>query len=625
LNFALIIHQGNHMNASLTRHRNLLLGYLRPQWPQVTLLAVLLLSGIGLELLNPQILRSFIDTAAQGGEIAQLTRAALLFIGVALIQQLVTVVATYMSQSVGWTATNALRTDLLAHCLGLDMAFHKAHSPGELIERVDGDVTALATFFAQFVILVLGNVLLLIGVLALMFREDWRAGAALTLFALFALAVLRHSSKFAVPALIEERAASATLFGFLEERLAGLDDIRANGAGAHVLRGFQRVAGDLYEKAWRAGVRGATLFGVVAALFALGYGLALGMGAYLYHAGAITIGTVYLFFQYTELLRHPLEDISDQLREFQKASAGVGRIRQLAAIEPTVLDGAGAPFPPGALEVAFDHVVFEYADEPRTEGRGLRTNDSQGTGDWKLGTESNNESPTPNSVLSDISFTLAPGRVLGLLGRTGSGKTTLTRLLFRLYDLSSGSIRLGGVDLRTARLGDLRARVEIVTQDVQLFQASIRDNLTLFDRSIDDARITTMLDQLGMAGWFAALEHGLDTELGPGGGGLSAGEAQLLAFARVFLQDPGLVILDEASSRLDPATERLIERAVDRLLAGRTGIIIAHRLATVQRAEEIMILESGRIIEHGPRELLASARDSRFATLLRAGMEELLA
>ena len=587
------------MNVSLTRHRNLLLGYLRPQWPQVALLATLLLSGISLELLNPQILRAFIDTAAQGGAIEQLTRAALLFIGVALIQQLVTVVATYMSQSVGWTATNALRADLLAHCLGLDMAFHKAHTPGELIERVDGDVTALANFFAQFVILVLGNVLLLIGVLALLFREEWRAGTALTLFALFALAVLRRSSEFAVPALIEERAASATLFGFLEERLAGLDDIRANGAGAHVLRGFQHVARDLYEKAWRAGVRGASLYGVVAALFALGYGLALGMGAYLYHAGAITIGTVYLFFQYTELLRRPLEDISDQLREFQKASAGVGRIRQLAAIEPTVLDGSGATFPPGALEVAFDRVMFEYADErPKTEDERPDTPDDDASSfvlrpPALSGVEGSSSVLSPqSSVLSDISFTLAPGRVLGLLGRTGSGKTTLTRLLFRLYDLSSGAIRLGGVDLRAARLGDLRGRVGIVTQDVQLFQASIRDNLTLFDRSIADERIMAMLDQLELAGWVATLKHGLDTELGPGGGGLSAGEAQLLAFARVFLQDPGLVILDEASSRLDPATERLIERAVDRLLAGRTGIIIAHRLATVQRADEIMILEA---------------------------------
>ena len=213
--------------------------------------------------------------------------------------------------------------------------------------------------------------------------------------------------------------------------------------------------------------------------------------------------------------------------------------------------------------------------------------------------------------------------MLGLLGRTGSGKTTRTQLLFRLYDLSEGPSACAAPSC--ARHGwAICARVGIVTQDVQLFQASIRDNLTLFDRSIADERILAVLEQLELAGWVSSLKHGLDTELGPGGGGRSAGEAQLLAFARVFLQDPGLVILDEASSRLDPATERLIERAVDRLLAGRTGIIIAHRLATVQRADEIMILEHGQIIEHGPRELLANVPNSRFATLLRAGMEELL-
>jgi ABC-type multidrug transport system fused ATPase/permease subunit len=602
------------MNTSLTRHRNLLLGYLKPQRLRVALLAVLLLGGIGLELLNPQILRSFIDTAAQGGAIAQLTSAALLFIGVALIQQLVTVAATYMSQSVGWTATNALRADLLAHCLGLDMAFHKAHTPGELIERVDGDVTALATFFAQFVILVLGNLLLLLGVLALLFREDWRAGLALTLFSLAALLVLNRSSNFAVPAMTEERAASANLFGFLEERLAGIDDIRANGAGPHVMHGFQKVARELYLKASRAGVRGASLFSVMSALFALGYALALGMGAYLYQAGAITIGTVYLFFQYTELLRRPLEEISDQLREFQKASAGVTRIRQLAALEPTILDGPGAAFPPGALAVEFESVSFSYAE-------------SVVGGPLSVAEERSDGPPTTDNgprTLNEITFKLEPGKVLGLLGRTGSGKTTLTRLLFRLYDVTSGTLRLGGVELRAARLAELRRCVGIVTQDVQLFQASVRDNLTLFDRSIADARILAMLDDLGLAGWVAALPKGLDTELGPGGGGLSAGEAQLLAFARVFLQDPGLVILDEASSRLDPATEQLIERAVDRLLRDRTGIIIAHRLATVQRADAIMILERGRIVEHGPHQLLANDPGSRFAQLLRVGMDEVL-
>jgi ABC-type multidrug transport system fused ATPase/permease subunit len=226
-------------------------------------------------------------------------------------------------------------------------------------------------------------------------------------------------------------------------------------------------------------------------------------------------------------------------------------------------------------------------------------------------------------ILHDLSFHVAPGEVLGLLGRTGSGKTTISRLLLRLYDPSSGAVLLGGVDLRAAHIADVRRHIGMVTQDVQLFHATVRDNLTLFDRATDDGRIMRALAELGLAEWCRALPHGLDTMLGAGGSGLSAGEAQLLAFTRVFLKDPGLVILDEASSRLDPASERLIERAVDRLLAGRTGIIIAHRLGTIQRADMVMILEEGRIREYGSRAALAVDPRSRLAHLLRAGLEEM--
>jgi ATP-binding cassette subfamily B protein len=220
---------------------------------------------------------------------------------------------------------------------------------------------------------------------------------------------------------------------------------------------------------------------------------------------------------------------------------------------------------------------------------------------------------------------LQPGQVIGLLGRTGSGKTTLSRLIFRLYDPTAGAIRLAGVDLRDLALADLRARVGMVTQDVQLFAASVRENLTLFDTAISDERIEAALRELGLWDWVQALPNGLETQLGAGGQGLSAGEAQLLAFVRVLLRDPGLVILDEASSRLDPATGRLLEKAVTRLLAGRTGIIIAHRLATVQRADSILILEHGRTVEYGVRAELAADPNSRFAQLLVTGMEEVLA
>ena len=201
----------------------------------------------------------------------------------------------------------------------------------------------------------------------------------------------------------------------------------------------------------------------------------------------------------------------------------------------------------------------------------------------------------------------------------------MARLIFRLYDPQSGCIEINGEDVRNAHLETLRRNIAIVTQDVQLFRASVRDNLTFFDRSISDEQILATLEELELADWYRSLPQGLDTELDTGSRSLSAGEAQLLAFTRVFLRNPGLVILDEASSRLDPATEQRLERAVDKLLQNRTAIIIAHRLGTVHRADEIMILDAGRVSEYGDRKQLAADPDSRFYQLLQTGLEEVLA
>jgi ATP-binding cassette subfamily B protein len=292
------------------------------------------------------------------------------------------------------------------------------------------------------------------------------------------------------------------------------------------------------------------------------------------------------------MLRLPLERLSRQMNSFQQATGGIVRVRELLATRARVADGPGAPFPQGALSVELDRVSFAYGAEP---------------------------------VLRGVSCRVAPGEVLGLLGRTGSGKSTVSRLLFRLHDPTEGAVRLGGTDLRQARLDDLRRRVGLVTQDVQLFQGTLRDNVALFDRAVADARLGEVFAELGLDGWVRALPSGLDTPLGAGGRGLSAGESQLVALARVFLKDPGLVVLDEASSRLDPQTERLIERAVTRLLAGRTGVVIAHRLTTVQRADRVLILDDGRVAELGRPADLARDPASRFARLLRAGITEALA
>jgi ATP-binding cassette subfamily B protein len=331
---------------------------------------------------------------------------------------------------------------------------------------------------------------------------------------------------------------------------------------------------------------------VIGLLFALGTGAALGLSTALHGAGVLTLGTIYLVFRYTGMLREPLERLARQMHSFQQAAGALVRVRGLLATVARVADGPGVPIPDGALAVELDGVSFAYVAEP---------------------------------VLRDVSFRIAPGEVLGLLGRTGAGKTTIARLLFRLHDPTAGAVRLGGTDVRKARLDALRGRVGLVTQDVQLFQGTLRENVALFNRSVPDERLRTVFAELGLDEWLRTLPAGLDTPLGAGARGLSAGEAQLVALARVFLKDPGLVVLDEASSRLDPQTERLLARAVQRLLAGRTGVVIAHRLATVERADRILILDDGGVAECGPRADLERDPASRFARLLRAGMAEVLA
>jgi ATP-binding cassette subfamily B protein len=604
------------MEVTLKQYWNLLVNYLKPQWLWAVLLAVLLLGSVGLQLINPQLLRSFIDATQAGGPSQMLLRTALLFIVLALIQQVVAVLATYVSENVAWTATNALRLDLAGHCLRLDMSFHNTHTPGEMIERVDGDVTSLANFFSQFVIQILGNVLLLTGVLVLLFREDWRVGIALTGFVVVTLYVLGHFRNIAVPHWAAERRASADLFGFLEERLAGTEDIRANGARLYVMRRFFVLMRELMKRSLKAAMMVNILFNTSILLFTLGNAVAFAVGAWLFQNDALTIGAVYLVFHYTNMLERPIQQITRQIEDLQKAGAGITRIQDLFQIQSRIR-GSLVPswqrpvLARGALAVEFQTVSFGYESIVYEAEQG--------------------DTPVKDVVLDRISFRLAPGAVLGLLGRTGSGKTTLTRLIFRLYDPDSGSVRLMDksghtVDIRRMPLDQLRQTVGIVTQNIQLFHASVRDNLTFFNTGVPDGQILGVLLELGLWDWYESLPRGLDTELESGGGGLSAGQAQLLAFARIFLKDPGLVILDEASSRLDPVTENLIERAVEKLVydSGRTAIIIAHRLETVKRADEIMILQNGRVSEYGLRSNLMKDPTSRFFQLLQTGLEEVL-
>ncbi|MDT8304765.1 MAG: ABC transporter ATP-binding protein, partial [Anaerolineae bacterium] len=500
---------------------DLLWRYLRPQRGWVVLLAVLVLGGIGLQLANPQLIRRFLDAAEQGRSLETLLWTGAAFMVIALVAQALRIAGAYVGENVAWRATNALRADLALHCLRLDMSFHKQHKPGELIERVDGDVNLLANFFSQLFVELTSNLILVGGVVVLLWLVDWRIGVSMLLIVLLGFLVLRGLNRIVVRRWQRVREVEADLFGYVEEWLDGAEALQTSRGAPYVL---ERLAA-LSRTRWRANVSAARAnMGVMSLPHVLpgaAYLAAYYWGDRLFRGGALTVGTLYLIFYYIGLMIGPMWSVQRQVQDLQRASASLNRVLALFGEQPGIVARGGLALPAGPLSVRFDGVSFHYEDDP------------------------------PEAlVLKDVTFTLAPGRVLGLLGRTGSGKTTLTRLLVRFYEPVAGRIKIGErgsgigergagsgetVDLREVALAALRARVGMVTQEVQLFHASLRDNLTLFDDSVDDGRLVAALQTLGLQSWLESLPAGLDTPL-EAGESLSAGEAQLLALARPALR-----------------------------------------------------------------------------------------
>ncbi|NWL86440.1 ABC transporter ATP-binding protein [Paenibacillus sp. 79R4] len=570
-----------------------LLTYLKPVRGKLALLLVMLLASTALQLIHPQIVARFIDTAAADGLVSSLLVLAGAFLVVAVSNQLITVAVSYIGNDVAWRSTNKLRGDLLRHCLKLDMRFHNLKTPGEMIERVDGDVTGISNFFAMFIVQVIGSFVLLAGILGYMYNVNALIAGVMTLFTLLAILFMVIIRNLGVQSSKKEREASAALFGLIEERIAGIEDVQANGHVPYVMNRFYRAMRSVAITGRRAWILRIIPWNTTVVLFALAVTAVLLLGVHYYLTGRISLGMLFLIYQYTQMLNDPIEMLGDQVQEFQKAKSGMLRSRELLSSRSEIIGGDQALLPECALSLEFEAVSFHYSED--------------------------------KPVLNNLSFRVEAGERLGIIGRTGSGKSSLSRVLLRLYNINQGVIRIGGIDITKLDLPSLYQRVGMVTQDVQLFDGTLRDNLTLFNTEVTDEQILETTGRLGLSTWIEALPDGLDTHLSSGGSSLSAGEAQLFALTRVFLTEPSLVVLDEPSSRLDAATESMLQIAVDSLMEHCTGVVIAHRLATLEQVDKILVLGDGQILEFGDRKELADRPDSHYARLLATGREEELA
>src|SRR5215207_3446877 len=359
---------------SLRQYRDLLSRYLKPQTKWVIWMAAVLLASIAMKLVNPQVLRYFLDKAQSSAAPRSLSAAAGLFLVFAILQQGLTLAAQYTAARVGWESTNRLRADLTLHLLRLDMPFHKAHTPGELIDRADGNVTQLSNFLSMFTVNVVGNGLLVLGVLVLLFRENAWLGLGMLTYTSVTLLVLRSIQQLAVPRWAAERRSSARLYGYIEERISGAEEIRAAGAESYVMRRLYEYMRDFTRKTRAAVVFSSLTYNLTNLVYVLGYAAGLAIGVILYVQDQASLGTVYLITYYVSMLSDPLQSIRGQAEDLQQASANIQRIKELFSLRPQVGDplhadaAARKTLPSGPLPVSFQGVAFQYDDNQSNNG-----------------------------------------------------------------------------------------------------------------------------------------------------------------------------------------------------------------------------------------------------------------
>ena len=556
-----------------------LLRYLRPYRMQVAGALVLLMLASALGVVGPYLTKIALDDAIPRGDGRQLTTLAILFLTATVLifvfQYAQALVTTWLGQRVMYD----LRTQIFRRLQQLDLAFYDRNPVGRLMTRITSDVETLNELFSSGVVTVFGDLFILFFIVAAMLQMD--AELALVTFSVLpfvAYAAFLFRSRIR-SAYRDIRVRLARLNAFLQERFTGIRVVQLFNRERADLERFKILDDDYLNAHLRSITYYALFFPVIQLFTAVALAVIIWYGGGAMIQGAVTIGVLAAFLDYARRFFRPIQDLSEKYNLLQGAMASSERIFRLLDREPAIRDPAAPRSLPADSpgEIRFENVWFAY-------GRG----DQDGQDDSQ-----------PNWVIRDLSFTVAPGEKLAIVGHTGAGKTTIINLLMRFYEPQRGRILVDGVPIERLRLQDLRDRIGLVLQDIFLFSQSVEYNVRLGSVEIDADAVASALQAVGAAPFVERLPKQSAQPLGERGASLSVGERQLLSFARALAFDPAILVLDEATSSVDSEIEARIEEATDRLMRGRTSLVIAHRLSTVQGADRILVMHHGRLVEEG--------------------------
>jgi ATP-binding cassette subfamily B protein len=562
-----------------------LIKYLKGQRKTMMLLAVFFIANIVLQIVAPQVLSYFIDSAQSGKSLEYISLIVLIYLVTIILKMAAGVCESYFAQSFGLKITNSFRKDVLAHFLKIDMEHHEKWTSGEVITRLDEDVEGLFSYFYTLIFKLVASTLFMVGALAVLAQKNLVIAVVMLLFCIATVWIFKAIQDYGTKLYVRRSAAISKFNGIMKERIDNAIEIRTNAAEKYSLHSLNAAMKKRFKESFPAGMMYSKLWSASTVLDAVFTVISLGMAIVLFGKGLITLGTVYLIYTYSESIYNPLQEFRNNLSSMQEAKAGLIRVREMLDIESIIAEGTR-----------------------ETDCRDITLT----VKDLSFGYSENND------VLHDICFELRHGERLGIMGETGSGKTTLAKLLARLYEFKSGEILLSGVSVKDLKGESLHDAIAYCTQDVQLLHGTLRDNITIYNEEFSEGAIHNAIKQMGLEPWLGKFPEGLDTNLEMGENNLSAGEAQLISIIRLFLKDPAIVILDEISSRLDYVTEQRILSAIDVLTHNRTVITIAHKLSALRWSDNIMILKGGRIVEYGRKEELEKDKSGRFYSLCKA-------